>query len=61
MTDQHSEIIGKTVDEAKSITGMTIRSVMINGNPVVVTRDYRTDRINVELLDGKIVRVRGIG
>lgn len=57
-------IIGKTIEEARETlasAGKTIRVTMKDGEAAVVTRDFRTDRLNVEIRDGKITGLRGIG
>lgn len=38
-----------------------MRVVMIDRNPVIITHDFRVDRLNVEVQDGKISKIHGIG
>lgn len=55
-----SEIIGMTLTEAVEHVaprGLGVRATNIDGQPRVVTRDYRTDRINVGIVDGKIATI----
>lgn len=39
----------------------TLRVIKMNGHPCCITRDYRTDRINVSIEGGVIIDVTGIG
>jgi len=41
--------------------GMAMRVVERDGEPLMVTEDYRTDRINVVVADGVVVAIDGIG
>jgi len=41
--------------------GMVMRVVERDGEPLMVTEDYRTDRINVVVVDGVVVAIDGIG
>ena len=34
-----------------------IRPVVIDGEPMMVTMDYLEDRINVEIREGKVVKI----
>jgi hypothetical protein len=61
LDDKLLKILGKTVEEATQITGMIIRATMIDGQPMVTTCDYRFDRLNVSITDGKISGVTGPG
>ena len=36
-----------------------VRPVKVDGERMMMTMDYRTDRINVETENGKIVRIAG--
>lgn len=54
------QIIGLTVAEARKYY-KNIRIVEENGARLVVTRDYRLNRLNVAVRDGKIVEVLGMG
>lgn len=52
-------VIGLNEDDAKrAITGQSLRSRVIkrNGVSLVGTRDYRVDRINLTIQDGKVVK-----
>ncbi len=54
------DLIGKTEEEAtKMVTeyGATTRVVERDGRFPAVTRDYRTDRINLHLAKGLVARV----
>lgn len=57
----YDHIIGMTLDEAEKASGLKIRPTMINGQHMIVTRDYRLDRLNVSLKDGRIISVSGLG
>jgi hypothetical protein len=41
--------------------GVEMRVVERDGEPLEVTEDYRTDRINVVVVDGNVVAIAGIG
>jgi hypothetical protein len=59
-----AELVGKTQKFAESVcrvAGWSMRVVKVNGRPCVVTRDYRTDRVNVEVEFGVVVRITGLG
>ena len=50
-------LIGKTYEEAKELCdGYILRLTNKDGVSYIVTCDLRLDRINLELLDDKIVR-----
>jgi len=62
--------MGKTVEEATATVGSEeifysgervrkVRPVKVDGEAMMVTMDYRTDRINVETENGKIVKIVG--
>ena len=34
-----------------------VRPIIIDGEHMIVTMDFRQDRINVELVDGRVVRI----
>ena len=58
------EIKGLTVEEAQVVLegkGMVVRVRKKDGQGMIGTCDYRTDRVNVSTKDGKIVGVSGIG
>lgn len=40
---------------------LTIRQVKVDGKYVIVTRDYKTNRVNVETHNGIVVGVEGMG
>lgn len=53
------KVVGKTIQEAmKSLTelGLRVRISSEGGKPNVLTRDYRLDRVNLEVRDGRVVR-----
>lgn len=55
-------LIGKTVEEARQELepkGNTVRVVSKDGQPMMVTMDYRENRLNVEIVDNKIVKIAG--
>lgn len=54
-------IIGLTPAQAALKTGMKVRETIRNGMVQIVTKDYRTDRINVATDAGYITSVSGIG
>ena len=51
------------VDAEKVATdaGWRLRRTEIDGKAAIVTCDYRTDRINVSVVDGIVTEVAGIG
>ena len=55
--EDFSELIGLTPAEAEALVEGAIRVTERDNQPLVVTRDYRLDRINVATVDGKIVSV----
>ena len=55
MTDE--DFIGMEIDAARVRArgrGLTLRVVSKNGKVMVVTRDYREDRLNVHIVEGII-------
>lgn len=64
MTTEY-EIIGLTIDQALKVViphGIkTIRPTIVDGSLQAVTKDYRTDRLNVGIDDGKITSVGRLG
>jgi hypothetical protein len=57
-------IIGRSVDEATAVlndVGLTLRVVIEDGEALVVTEDFSTSRVNVEVADGVVVAVVSIG
>jgi hypothetical protein len=55
MSDPDS-LIGKTLEESNKMTSWIIRVSSEDGEEYMMTYDYRSDRLNVDLVDGKIVR-----
>jgi hypothetical protein len=56
-------LIGRRVGKARRIAehhGCTLRVVRRGGEPLVVTQDFRTDRINVAVRDQVVRRIAGI-
>jgi len=52
-------LVGRTVAEAQQLVesqGYTFRVILEAGKPLFVTADWRTDRVNVEVSAGKVVR-----
>ncbi len=41
--------------------GFTLRIVELEGQPCISTRDFRRDRVNTRVADGRIIDVVGIG
>lgn len=59
-----AKLIGATKEQANDYLaeyGMYIRVTKINNNYTVCTRDYKPERINVSLFDGKIIEINGLG
>jgi hypothetical protein len=59
-----SRLVGKEETEASQIcenSGHKMRVMSKDGESYLVTCDYRTDRINVNVIDGKISSISGIG
>ena len=59
-----AKLIGLDVNDAKeflAVDDWVLRVVKRDGQVSVVTRDYRTDRVNVEVEAGVIVKVKSIG
>lgn len=62
--DDDAKIIGMTFDEAKAHLkplDLRVRATSMDGKPCLGTRDYRTDRLNVTVVAGKITSVGGRG
>lgn len=52
-------LVGQTVEEAQRLAraqGYKFRIIVQDGKSFFVTADYRTDRVNVEVAAGKVVR-----
>lgn len=60
-TDLENRLNGKTPIEGGDLTNYKIRVVRSDGQYRVVTRDYRRDRVNVEIENGIITKVISIG
>lgn len=60
-----NSIIGMTVEEAREFLKDTpykaVRVVAINGEHLGVTMDYRLDRLNVTVVNDKIIIIDRIG
>ena len=41
--------------------GYLVRVVRDTGVPLVITKDYRTDRLNIEIWNGKVTSIRNYG
>jgi hypothetical protein len=57
-------IIGMTVPQAEHTLqkrGLTLRMIMEDGIPFMLTQDFRPDRMNVEVKNGKVVRIDRMG
>lgn len=53
-------IVGKSVEEATTyiqFIGMRIRLVSVDGKAFIGTRDYRTDRVNLTVVNGVVTAV----
>ena len=58
------QLIGLPIHQARSIcadSGCTLRVQAQDGQRFIVTADYRTNRINVEVDNGIISKTHGIG
>ena len=58
------KIDGMALEDARNLVeqhGFIIRLSMIDGHPMILTRDYRTDRICVSVMNDVIDKVYGIG
>jgi hypothetical protein len=56
--------IGLTLDELADLLekeGKRVRAVSVDGFPCIVTRDYRKERLNVNLKKGLVISVNGWG
>lgn len=63
--NRFQELIGLTVEEAEELLKpkgiKTVRVTKNNGQHGLATADYRMNRINVWVDQGKIVHVTGVG
>ena len=58
------KIIGLNIDDAEFIaadSGFIVRKVKEDGKGLFIKDDYRVRRINVEVINGKVTNVQGIG
>jgi hypothetical protein len=58
------EIIGLHLDEARTIsdeTGFSIRVMKMDGEHLIGTCDYRTDRINVAIERNTVAAILNVG
>jgi hypothetical protein len=61
INESYNHLIGKTIEEAKKLTGLQIRASSIDGKSMVGTADVRMNRLNVAVKDGKISAIHGRG
>lgn len=62
LRNEFKDIFGKSLQEAGALHETFIfREILVNGQPTVVTRDYRIDRVNVATINGLITEIKGIG
>lgn len=56
------EMVGMTEKQADAYLPepFFVRVVVVDGKHLTVTRDFRRDRVNVEVKNGVITKVRGI-
>lgn len=56
-------IVGMSEDKARTVIpeGYSIRPVKINENHLIITKDWIETRINVEIMDGVITRIKSLG
>lgn len=58
------DVLGRSLADAESAAkdhACTVRVVVEDGEERPQTMDFRTDRINVEIRDGVVVALRGVG
>lgn len=58
------DLLGRSLADAEGVAkdhDCTVRVVVENGEELPQTMDLRTERINVEVRDGVVVGLRGIG
>lgn len=59
-----ASLVGKPVAEAQSLAeaaGYRLRVTVVDGEPNIVTMDFRMDRINVAVDNGVVTAFRGRG
>lgn len=62
MKPEDFDVIGLTVEEAQAkYPTWRFRAKEVDGIPRVVTMDFRRDRVNIALKDGKIISVKSLG
>lgn len=57
-------LVGKTLSDAKQEAakfGCSVRAVELDGKPQAATMDFREDRVNVAISDGRVTKVLSIG
>jgi hypothetical protein len=57
-------LVGKRVKRARELAdghGCRLRVVKRDGKDLIVTQDYRTDRVNIVVRDRRVTRVKGVG
>lgn len=37
--------------------GITVRIASVNGRPNILTRDYHTDRLNIDIMNGLVSKI----
>jgi hypothetical protein len=59
----HEDLVGYTVEEARFLLlpAKTIRVIRKDGEPCICTQDVKPNRVNVEVENGKISKVVGVG
>jgi hypothetical protein len=56
------ELLNFTIEEARQLyPEISIRITRNNGNACIVTRDVKTDRLNVHIENGKIIYISHFG
>ncbi len=57
------DLVGLTEDEVVAATeaeGFVVRVVVRDGSGGLISADYRPGRINLDLVDGRVSRIRGV-
>lgn len=58
-----ANVVGEDFDDAEEWAkgeGMTVRPIVIDGEPLAVTLDYRKERINVAVEDDEVIAYCGM-
>jgi hypothetical protein len=58
ITDLAASLYGLTSDQARTkveAENVVCRIGSVEGQPLIVTRDYRTDRISIDILNDRVV------